>query len=331
MTTQHAVTIKNHQLIDSDIAIAQPTGHDVLVKVQAAGLNPVDLKRLEDIDDDKDNAKILGYDAVGKVVATGNAATKFKEGDIIYYAGSIIRDGSYQEFQLVDERIAALKPANLSLEEAAAIPLVSLTAFELLFERMHLVAEPNGNAGQSLLVINGAGGVGSMLIPLAKWAGLEVTATASPRKFDYLRQIGVDHPIDYRSDSAEGLRQLPANSINNIVALYNIAPYWDEVARLVAPLGHVGTIVELDSNLAISDIKNKAVSFDWEFMFTKSSYGVDLSSQGNILELIGDLMGENQLQPQKIEVFNGLSAQTLTTAFEKLRRGHTTGKLVIKY
>ncbi|WP_316496336.1 alcohol dehydrogenase catalytic domain-containing protein, partial [Enterococcus faecium] len=144
--------------------------------------------------------RILGFDGVGKVVAVGDEVQKFSVGDRVFYAGTTTRAGSNQEYQLVDERIAALAPKNLSDEEAAVLPLTSLTAYELLFEKFGLIPEENANRGKKILVINGAGGVGSILNQLAHWAGLEVYATASPKNFEWLKKTGVDYPIDYHQD-----------------------------------------------------------------------------------------------------------------------------------
>lgn len=328
MTQQKAVLMNaNHELTDANIEVPTPDAKDVLVKIQAVAANPVDVKQLESRDG-QSAPKILGYDAVGQVVALGSSATKFQIGDQVFYAGAVNRNGSFQEYQVVNEDLVALKPVEITVEQAAAMPLVSLTAAELLFEKMHVIAEANANSG-NLLVINGAGGVASVLIPLAKWAGLTVTATSSPKKFDYLRQLGVAQPIDYHADAEITISDLPDNSFEYVVSLFDITTYWSDVTRLVAPLGHVGTIVEFPNDIAIGKFKNKAASFDWEFMFTKSLFHVDEASQGQILTQIAALIDEHAISAPQITTYTGLNAANITAMLDQLKTGHTTGKLVL--
>ncbi|MCY9806174.1 zinc-binding alcohol dehydrogenase family protein [Lentilactobacillus senioris] len=328
MTQQKAVLMNaNHELVDANIEIPNPEAKDVLVKIQAVAANPVDIKQLE-TRDGKNAPQILGYDAVGQVVELGSSATKFQVGDQVFYAGAVNRDGSFQEYQVVNEDLVALSPTEITTEQAAAMPLVSLTAAELLFEKLHVIAEANANSS-NLLVINGAGGVASVLIPLAKWVGLTVTATASPKKFDYLRQLGVDHPVDYHTDAEVTISDLPDNSFDYIVSLFDITPYWDDVTRLIAPLGHIGTIVQFPNPLDIGQLKNKAASFDWEFMFTKSLFHVDEASQGQILAQIAALVDEHAIDAPQITNYSGLNATNITAMLDQLRTGHTTGKLVL--
>ena len=329
MTQQNAVLInQEHQLVDGKISVATPENNDILVKIEAAAANPVDVKQLA-TRDGKSAPAVLGYDAVGEVIASGSRVTKFKPGDHVFYAGAINREGSFQEYQLVNADLAAPKPDNLAPEEAAAMPLVSLTAYELLFEKMGVVAEKGANHG-NLLVINGAGGVASVLIPLAKWAGLTVTATSSPQKFAYLRELGVDQPVDYHTDADFTLNDLPADSFEYVVSLFDITPYWPAVTNLIAPFGHVGTIVEFPNDLAIGKIKNKAASFDWEFMFTKSLFHFNEASQGQILERVAALVEQKAIAAPQVTVYNGLNAANVTAMFTELATGHTTGKLVVK-
>ncbi|MFV0557879.1 MAG: alcohol dehydrogenase catalytic domain-containing protein, partial [Enterococcus sp.] len=215
-------------------------GHDLLVQVRAVSVNPVDVK-LRRSTQAQQKLKILGFDGVGEVVAVGQKATKFQLGDTVFYAGSTQRSGSNQEYQLVDERIVALAPKMLSLEQAAALPLTGLTAYELLFEKFGLRAQEKANAG-NILVINGSGGVGSILTQLAQWAGLSVYATASPHNFAWLQKMGVKTPIDYHQPLKESL---PADlRFDYIAVLHDIAPYFEQLTPLIKPFGHLGTIVE---------------------------------------------------------------------------------------
>ncbi|MGM0237576.1 zinc-binding alcohol dehydrogenase family protein [Enterococcus sp. AZ103] len=315
--------------IDEKKGIPEPNPTDVLVKVKAVSINPVDTKLRQDAA--KNNAlKVLGFDGVGEVVAKGSQATKFKVGDRIFYAGTTTRAGSNQEFQLVDEKIAALAPKHLSDEEAAALPLTSLTAFELLFEKFGLIPKENANQGKKILVVNGAGGVGSILNQLAKWAGLEVFATASPKNFEWLESVGVDHPIDYHEDLKQSLHDLGTHEVDYIAVLFDITRYLDQIKYLIKPFGHVGTIVGVHEPLDLSAWKNLSVSFDWEYMFAKTDHDYLIETQGEILALIADLAEKGVLKTTLSKVYSdGINAKNLKLATKDVEAGHMLGKVVV--
>ena len=315
--------------IDEKEMVPNPGPRDVLVKVKAVSVNPVDTKLRQDTI--KRNAlRVLGFDAVGEVVGIGKEVEKFKVGDRVFYAGTTTRAGSNQEYQAVDERIVALAPKNLSDEEAAALPLTSLTAYELLFEKFGLIPEENANKGKKILVINGAGGVGSILNQLAHWAGLEIYATASPKNFEWLEKLGVDHPIDYHDDLKASLRELGVHEVEYIAVLFNITRYLDQIKHMVKPFGHVGTIVGIHEPIDISDWKNLSVSFDWEYMFAKTDHDYQIETQGQALEVIANLADEGKLVTTLSKVYSdGINAASLKQATKDVETGHMLGKVVI--
>lgn len=315
--------------IDEKEGIPTPGPRDLLVKINAVSVNPVDTKLRQGTL--KRNAlRILGFDAVGEVVAIGKEVVKFKVGDRVFYAGTTTRSGSNQEYQVVDERIVALAPKNLSDEQAVALPLTSLTAYELLFEKFGLIPKEDANQGKSILVINGAGGVGSVLNQLAHWAGLEIYATASPKNFEWLIKNGVDHPVDYHKDLRDSFRELGVSSVDYIAVLFDITRYLDQINYLVKPYGHVGTIVGIHEPIDLSAWKNLSVSFDWEYMFAKTDYHYMIETQGQELELIAKLANEGKLKTTLSKVYSdGINASNLKLATKDVESGHMLGKIVI--
>lgn len=317
---------EERSFIDEKKIVPNLESRDVLVKVKAVSVNPIDTKLRKD--SIKRNAlRVLGFDAVGEVVDTGKEVEKFKIGDRVFYAGTTTRAGSNQEYQAVDERIVALAPKKLSDEGAAALPLTSLTAYELLFEKFGLIPEEGANKGKKILVINGAGGVGSVLNQLAHWAGLEIYATASPENFEWLEKLGVDHPIDYHDDLKD---ELGVKKVDYIAVLFDITHYLGQIKHMINPFGHVGTIVGIHDALDISDWKNLSVSFDWEYMFAKTDYNYQIETQGQALKVIARLADEGQLTTTLSKVYSdGINAVNLKKATKDVETGHMLGKVVI--
>lgn len=320
---------EENSFIDTMVEVPEVVGRDLLVKIKAVSVNPVDTKLRQDTP--KRNAlRVLGFDAVGEVVAIGEEVTDFQIGDRVFYAGTTTRHGSNQEFQLVDERIVALAPETLSDEEAAALPLTSLTAYELLFEKFGVIPEEGKNQGKSILVINGAGGVGSILNQLAKWAGLEIYATANPNNFDWLKKIGVDHPVDYHGDLKANLREIGAHQFDYVAVLFDVTRYFDQIETLVKPFGHVGTIVGIHEPLDIGVWKNQAASFDWEYMFAKTDHDYLIETQGQALKTIAHLADQKKIIPTLSKVYDsGINAATLKQATKDVETGHMLGKVVV--
>lgn len=330
MTIMKAIgATADHQLADVTLPKPSASSNQVLVQVDAVSVNPVDTK-LKGTVNAVSAPKILGYDAVGKVVETGKEVTKFKVGDRIFYAGSTQMAGANAEYQLVDERLASLAPRSLTAAEIAAMPLTALTAYELLFEKMQFVGKANQNQKRTLLIINGAGGVGSIMSQLAHWAGITVLATSSPKNFDWLKHNHVDHPLDYHGDLLKEIQALGYTQVDGIAILYSPEDYFDLAAELVKPFGHIGSIVGSPVALPVYKIKNKAASFDWEYMFAKSDADYDVNSQGKILQLVARLLDQGVLTSTLTKVLtDGINAKSLTQAHELVAQGKIHGKLVL--
>lgn len=306
-----------------------PKKKELLVEISAVSVNPVDVKfRMQT--PKQESFTVLGFDAVGRIVAKGPQSENFEIGDRIYYAGSAKQPGSNQEYQLVDERIVAKAPENLTDEASAALPLTAITAYELLFEKFQLIPKESANKGKKILVINGAGGVGSILTQLAKWSGLEVVATASPKNFQWLKENGVDHPIDYHQELKPQLEKVGISTVDVVAVLHDIRPYLTELAEMIQPMGKIGMIVGLDGPIDIASFKNLSVSFEWEYMFTKTDYGQLIETQGEILKHLTALVEEEKIHTTLGKVYReGISKETLKQATKEVETGKVHGKVVI--
>lgn len=323
------ISAKDQQFVQIEKQTPVPAGHDVLVKVTAVSVNPVDTK-VRQATVKQATLKILGYDAVGVVEALGDEVSGFKVGDRVFYAGSNQRDGSNQAFQLVDSRLISLAPHKLSDADAAAMPLMMLTAYELIFEKFHAKFAANANQGKTILIINGAGGVGSVAIQLAKWAGFKVITTASRQKtIAWVKQMGADLVVNHHESLWHQLGEQYANKIDDIMILHSTENYFDVAAKLIRPLGHVGSIVETAQPVSLGKLKDKAASFDWEFMFAKAKYGVELASQGEILGRLAQLLDEGHMVTTRTETLNVISVETLKQAHEQVESDQMVGKLVM--
>ncbi|WP_369039785.1 zinc-binding alcohol dehydrogenase family protein [Stenotrophomonas maltophilia] len=319
-----------------DLVLPSPTsprGRDVLVRIQAVSVNPVDAKvRAGTPAASLDSPRILGWDAAGVIEAIGEEATLFASGDEVYYAGDVTRPGCNAQYQLVDERLVARRPTTLDAAEAAALPLTTLTAWELLFQRMPLHLDDRRHAGQRLLVIGAAGGVGSMAIQLARHAGFEVIATASrDASIAWCRQMGAQHVIDHRQPL---LPQLQALGIAEVQVALNLADtdhYWDELGQLLAPQGHLGLIVEPRGALRIGDpYKAKCIGIHWEFMFARARFATaDRIEQHRILNRAASMIDAGQLRGTLSESLGPINAANLEAAHQRLASGRTVGKLVL--
>ncbi|ARK12735.1 zinc-binding alcohol dehydrogenase family protein [Fibrella sp. ES10-3-2-2] len=319
--------------IDIDIAKPTPGPHELLVKVNAISVNPVDFKIRQNSAKDTvlEQPKIIGWDASGVVEAVGSDVSLFKAGDAVYYAGDITKSGSNAEYQVIDERIVGRKPTSLSDEDAAAIPLTALTAWEIFFDRMRLSRERDQH--KTLLIIGGAGGVGSIAIQLAKkLLGLHVIATASrPETADWCKKMGADVVVNHRN-LVEEVRAAGFQHVDYIVDFVDTNAYWDTLAELIKPQGHIASITGSAAPVVLNKLKSKSVSFSWEFMFTRSSFQTDdLIEQHHILNRVADLIDEGVLAPTLTQTLHGLSADTLKHAHTQLESGTTIGKLVITY
>ncbi len=309
-----------------------PGAKDLLVRVLAVAVNPVDTKVRKLLGETRqDPPRVLGFDAAGIVAAVGDEVVGFAAGDKVFYAGDVTRAGSNAEFQTVDWRLVAKKPATWTFEEAAALPLVALTAWELLFERMGV--DPNGaDQGKALLVINGAGGVGSALIPLARAAGLRVMATASrPETVAWCKTLGADEVINHREALRPQAEALGISEFPYIVNLYDTEAYWEVTADLLAPLGTLGLIVETVNPMHIGNpFRLKSPRIVWEYMMTRSRFQTaDMHRQGEILAEISRRCDAGDFPKLTTRVFGEISAANLIESHAAMENGSAHGKWVL--
>lgn len=310
-----------------------PGPHDLLVKIDAISVNPVDFKIRQNSAKDTvlETPKIIGWDAVGIVQAVGQDVTLFEVGDPVYYAGDITKQGSNAEYQIIDERIVGRKPKSLSIEEAAVIPLTALTAWEILFDRIRISADKD--KGKSILIIGGAGGVGSIAIQIAKKiAGLTVIATASrPETIAWCKQQGADFVVDHK-DLVSSVREAGFEYVDFILDFVDTNTYWDMMVELIKPQGHIASITGSSDPVALTKLKSKSVSFSWELMYTRSMYQTeDMIEQHNILNMVSDLLDDGILKTTLNTTLNGLTAENLKKAHELLESGKTIGKIALKF
>lgn len=310
-----------------------PGEHDLLVKIDAISVNPVDFKIRQSAAKDSvlETPKIIGWDAVGIVQAVGEKVTLFEVGDLVYYAGDITKQGSNAEYQIIDERIVGKKPKSLSIEEAAVIPLTALTAWEILFDRIRI--NPEKDKGKSVLIIGGAGGVGSIAIQLAKKiAGLTVIATASrPETVEWCKQQGADFVVDHKN-LIESVREAGFQHVDFILDFVDTNAYWDIMVELIKPQGHIASITGSAEPVVLNKLKGKSVSFSWELMYTRSMFQTeDMIEQHHILNKVADLLDEGILKTTLNQTLNGFTAENLKKAHQLLESGRTIGKIAIKF
>lgn len=326
------ITEKN-SFIEFEMNKPNPTGQDLLIKVLANSVNPVDFKIRQSAAKDTllEQPKIIGWDAVGIVEAVGSDTSKFKVGDEVYYAGDLTRNGSNAEYQLVDERIVGFKPKSLSIAEAAAIPLTGLTAWESIFDRIKV--NPEKDKGKTILILAGAGGVGSIAIQIAKKvAQLTVIATASrPESSDWCKELGADYVVNHYNLKAE-LEAIGHAEVDYILDFVNINNYWETVVDIIKPQGHIVSITGSSEPLNLSLLKTKSVSFSFEFMYTRSMYTTnDMAEQHHILNKISKLLDEGTLKTTLTTVLKGFSVDNLKKAHLMQESGKTIGKTVLEF
>jgi zinc-binding alcohol dehydrogenase family protein len=265
------------------------------------------------------------------VESVGQAVTLFRPGDTVYYAGDISRPGSNSQYHLVDERITGRRPRSLAAEEAAALPLVAITAYEALQERLGIDFE-GGSKGRTLLIIGAGGGVGSMASQLGKIAGLWVLATASrPESIAWVRQLGADEVLDHRRPLRPQLEGIGYGNVNFILNCADTDGYWDSMAELIAPQGKICTIVENKGLLHQQALKAKSITHVWEFMFTRPTYQTaDMIEQHRLLHRVADWIDRGTLKGILRETLHPINAENLKKAHAKLESGTMIGKLVLK-
>ncbi|MBC1727509.1 zinc-binding alcohol dehydrogenase family protein [Listeria seeligeri] len=317
-----------NNFVDVEIARPVPENHDLLVKIKAISINPVDTKMRAA--NSTEELRVLGWDAVGEVVEKGLDVTLFQKGEEVYFAGDVTRPGTYAEFTLIDERLVGKKPKNLKVEEAAAMPLTTITAWEALFDRLEITAE---DKGKSILIINGAGGVGSIATQLAAKTGLEVISTTSrPETIQWTKQFGATHVINHRENLTEQLKEIGfTQGVDFILCLHNTNAHWDDMQEAICPQGKICSIVELAEPVKMSLLKDKSATFSYEFMFTRSKYNTaDKIKQHEILNKASEMFDEEVLAPTLNKILSPINATTVEKAHEIVSSGKMIGKLVVK-
>jgi NADPH2:quinone reductase len=316
-------------LIDLEIEKPTPQGRDLLVEVKAVSVNPVDTKVRKRADPKGGAPKILGYDAAGVVAAVGGDAKLFKPGDEVFYAGSILRQGTDAEYHLVDERIVGAKPNTLDFAAAAALPLTSITAWEMLFDRF---AVPRGGGdGRSLLIVGGAGGVGSIAIQLARHlTKLTIITTASrPETVAWCKELGAHHVIDHSKPMAPQLEAIGHRFVDYVFGVNASDQHYDTIVEIIAPQGKLGMIDDpgmFDAN----KLKGKSASLHWESMFTRSSFQTaDMEAQHRLLSEVATLVDGKIIRTTLAETLGTINAANLKRAHALIESGRARGKLVL--
>ena len=302
-----------------------PAGHDLLVEVKAVSVNPVDVKVRAGGSADAGD-RILGWDASGTVVAVGDDVTLFQPRDEVFYAGSLDRPGSYAQYLLVDERIVGRKPVSLNHAQAAALPLTTITAWEALFDKLQMTADEHG----TLLVLGAAGGVGSILIQLAKaLTDVTVIATASRAESrDWVRSLGADVIIDHSAgDFEQQILHAAPGGVDYVFTTHSRGrmPLFASVTR---PFGQIVAIDD-ESDLDFMSLKSKAITWHWEFMFARPLSGWDLTAQHELLTSVSELIDGGRLQTTLTRTYSPMNATQLRRAHADIESGHAIGKVVV--
>ncbi|REG79553.1 zinc-binding alcohol dehydrogenase family protein [Marinomonas pollencensis] len=318
-------------LFDTQLELPTIGEQDLLVKVSASSINPADAKiRIRSaLDKTLEAPKVIGYDAVGTVVEKGAEVTGFNIGDRVYYAGDVSRQGAHAQYHAVDHRITAHAPKSLTDAEAAVMPLVSLTAWEALFDRLRVTPTEK----KTLLVIGGAGGVGSSTIQIAKQlTNLTVIATASrPETEQWVKDLGADYVANHH-DLVNSVRQQGIQHVDYIFNVADTKGHWEAMVELIAPQGLISSIVEFDGGIDLSQLQAKSAGFIWELMFTRSLFNTDdISKQQDILFQMANLIDAGRMKTLLTETLTGLNADVLKEAHKRIESGKSIGKTAILF
>lgn len=318
-------------LIDLQLPRPEPAGRDLLVRVAAVSLNPRDLKSHATFIATPEKPVVLGYDASGVVEAVGPQVTLFKPGDEVFYAGAFDRQGSNAEYQLVDERIVGHKPRQLDHAAAASVPLVTLTAFEMLFDRLGMPQSAAAGRAPVLLILGGAGGVPSAAIQLARHAGATVIASASrEQSAQWVRELGAQHVIDHSKPLAAQINGLGVGQVDFAFSTHTSAEVWAALAEVMAPQGRLG-IIDDPEPLDLRLFKAKSISIHWESMFTRSMFQTaDMQRQHEILNQIAGLLDAGAIRAMHTAHYGHINATNLRRAHQTVAAGRTIGKIVLE-
>jgi zinc-binding alcohol dehydrogenase family protein len=328
----HNLPIDNSEsLQDILLPEPQPGPRDLLVEVRAISVNPVDTKVRRNAAPEAGQPKVLGWDVAGVVKAVGSEVSLFQPGERVFYAGDLTRQGGNAELHRVDERIVGHMPKSLDFAAAAALPLTSITAWELLFDRLQ-IAEGEADQGQSLLVVGAAGGVGSILVQLARQlTGLTVIGTASrPETQAWVRELGAHHVLDHSKPLAEELRRAGLPSVTHVASLTQTDQHLDQLVEALAPQGRLG-LIDDPASLDVTKLKRKSLSLHWEFMYTRSMFQTaDILEQHRLLERVSQLIDTGVLKTTLGEHFGSINAVNLRRAHALLESGKAKGKIVLE-
>ena len=328
---QFGLPIENpNALAEITLPDPAPQGRDILVEVRAVSVNPVDTKVRRGSTPAAGEVKVLGWDAVGVVRATGSDVSLFKPGDRVWYAGSITRPGSNCQLHLVDERIVGHAPKSLDDAEAAALPLTGLTAWELLFDRLQIA--PGTGTGQSILIVGTGGGVGSILVQLARQlTQLTVIGTASrPETVDWVRNLGAHHVINHSRPLSEELRRIGVPHVHYVASLTQTDTHLAEIVESLIPQGRLA-LIDDPAPFDVKLLKRKSISLHWELMFTRAIYETpDMIAQHRILEELATLLDRGTLRSTLAEHYGTINADNLRRAHALVESGAARGKIVLE-
>ena len=332
-----AVAYQNSLAIDQqqsliDINLPEPVahGHDLLVEVKAISVNPVDTKIRKRVQPEAGQYKVLGWDAAGIVKAVGDAVSQFKVGDKVFYAGDLSRPGTNSEFHLVDERIVGLKPKTLSFEQAAALPLTSITAWEALFDRLKIRTSDSTETG-TILIIGGAGGVGSIAIQLLRaLTGLTIIATASrPESKAWCQKLGAHLVLDHSQSLTEQFQAQQLQAPQYVFSTTHTDQHLQAISEIIAPQGAL-VLIDDPEQLDIGLLKRKSVAIHWEFMFTRSLFQTsDMQAQGSLLNEVAQLVDAGKIHSTQNQTLGIINAPNLKKAHALLESNQSIGKIVL--
>jgi zinc-binding alcohol dehydrogenase family protein len=329
---QSSLPIQNDASLQ-DIELPRPEvrGRDILVAVRAVSVNPVDTKVRVRAQPEVGDWKVLGWDAAGVVEAVGPDATHFRPGDEVFYAGALGRSGANAEFHLVDERIVGRKPRSLSWAEAAAMPLTAITAWETLFDRLDVGKSVPG-ATNAILILGGAGGVGSIATQIARQLTelIVVTTASRPETMAWSRSLGAHHIVDHSKPLSGEIEALGIGAPAFVFSTTNTDRHVAEIAKLIAPQGRFA-LIDDPKVVDISLLKQKSVSLHWEFMFTRSMFETsDIAEQGELLNVVARLVDAGTLRTTFAESFGTINAANLRRAHALIESGRAKGKIVLE-
>lgn len=322
-------------LIDIELPRPIAHGHDLLVRVKTVAVNPVDYKIRQNVEPEAGQYKVLGWDAVGEVVAVGDEVSLFSPGEVVYYAGDLTRQGSNAEYQLVDERLVGRKPKSLSDAEAAALPLTAITAWEMLFEHLEIQQQIPGQhypTNEIILIVGAAGGVGSIMLQLAKvLTGATVIATASRESSqEWVKKLGADYVIDHSRALKPQIDRLNIGQVSHVASLNATDSYLDSYVELLAPFGRI-SLIDDPASLDVMKLKTKSLSLHWEFMFTRSMFQTaDMIEQSHLLNRLSDLVDEGLIKTTVAQNLGRINADNLKRAHSELEAGKAIGKIVLE-